>query len=495
MTVYTGPNGEYITQSLWNWLISELDNALSTSTYGRNSDGTFGENGGFGSGGENSFGTRGGFSGEGYEEYVDSLPATGVSSDGGLIIEVPYSGFTLNTRWCNCDGDTHRNSLLPTNSNQQTYVSYSEVGNCITHSLTSSGNSYLNNRGHAFFVARATFAKISFSPSIFGSYSVVSPKKCLINSSYVDVVCDTGSSWVLSSSGTYNRDFNIVEDFNLPSPATSVAVTFEPCRLKVIPSSSSDSVDVTSSDSHDTYNTNTRTGSITGDYGIIGDNNTVTVYEDTTIVNEGDKILTIPGAGDGGGNLVIPFTGWSYDYNDRSYELDLSSNEYTGAKVTFDDAKLQIDLSYTDSSTGDTITNTYDIKYVIETTVQETPTPTETPVVTPTPTPVVTDTPTPTTTVQPTATPSTETEPDGSIHVIVENPYPVYPAEGLEVPEGWIGLRDKLLGFFRELPEMFGQLIDFLRSGFDYIPSDIITLITFAIAMAVLVGLFKMFWR
>lgn len=432
------------------------------------------------------------------QNYVDSLPASSIDSTGGIIWQPVQSDVTGLTYYLVANLAYNGSNFTGTYQDSASFSgSLISVSRSNPFRRSSSNTPKYGLYSLGLIAPYSGYYSVLESPLMSG---VVSGSSDETSYSSYSVDCsfpsflvgqyNSGSEFSVRSSSSQNLTYSI------DASDTSWIVSGVTCYLptfSIVPSSGS--YDVISSDSHDTYNTNTRTGSITGDYGIIGDNNIVTVYEDTTIVNEGDKILTIPGAGDGGGNLVIPFTGWSYDYNDRSYDLTFSNDEYTGAKVTFDDAKLQIDLSYTDSSTGDTVTNTYDIKYVIETTVQETPTPTETPVVTPTPTPVVTETPTPTTTVQPTTTPSTETDSDGTIHVVVENPYPVYPAEGLEVPEGWIELRDRLLGFFRELPEMFGQLTDFLRSAFDFIPSEIITLISFAIAMAVLVGLFKMFWR
>lgn len=69
------------------------------------------------------------------------------------------------------------------------------------------------------------------------------------------------------------------------------------------------------------------------------------------------------------------------------------------------------------------------------------------------------------------------------------------PGEELTVPSGWTRFRNRLLAFFKELPELFGDLIEFLKAGWAYIPEPIIFLIEFGVAMAVLVGLFKMFWR
>lgn len=102
-----------------------------------------------------------------------------------------------------------------------------------------------------------------------------------------------------------------------------------------------------------TYNTNTRTGSITGDYGVIGDNNQVTVIENQTIVNEAEGKYTNPATG-----RTLDVGGWTYDYGDRSYTLDLGSDNE--AKVVFGDESVEI------TENIDNSTNTYNIYYIIE---------------------------------------------------------------------------------------------------------------------------------
>lgn len=63
------------------------------------------------------------------------------------------------------------------------------------------------------------------------------------------------------------------------------------------------------------------------------------------------------------------------------------------------------------------------------------------------------------------------------------------------LPSGWDELRNTLIGFFTELPETISDVLEFMSGTFSYIPAPIISMITFGVAMAVLVGLFKLFFR
>lgn len=73
-------------------------------------------------------------------------------------------------------------------------------------------------------------------------------------------------------------------------------------------------------------------------------------------------------------------------------------------------------------------------------------------------------------------------------------PVPDEPVE-YELPSGWDSFRDTLLSFFTTLPEIFSDFTSFLAAAFSYIPPDILHLVEFGVAMAVLVGLFKLFFR
>ncbi|MGN8969826.1 hypothetical protein [Intestinimonas sp. HCP28S3_D6] len=111
------------------------------------------------------------------------------------------------------------------------------------------------------------------------------------------------------------------------------------------------------------YTINSRPTSITGDYGIIGDNGQITKVDTTTIVNETNNTYTNPSTG-----TTSTITDWTYDYSDRSYELTLEGGDTV--TVTYGDENVTI-------QEGDTVYNVY---YIVESTgedpgVQPTPTP------------------------------------------------------------------------------------------------------------------------
>lgn len=114
------------------------------------------------------------------------------------------------------------------------------------------------------------------------------------------------------------------------------------------------------------YNINSRPTSITGDYGIIGDNGQITKVETTNIVNETNNTYTNPATGE-----TNTITDWSYNYSDRSYTLTLEGG--TTTTVTYGDENVTIvENTVTE---GDTITNSYTVYYLIDASGSEKPGP------------------------------------------------------------------------------------------------------------------------
>ena len=110
--------------------------------------------------------------------------------------------------------------------------------------------------------------------------------------------------------------------------------------------------------SGDTYNTTTRPTSITGgNYGVVGDNNQITVVEDNSpIVDETNNTYYNVTTGE---KKVIQ--DWSYDYGDRSYDLTLDSGDKV--TVTYGDEQITIVENNT----------TYNVYYIVDGTGTETP--------------------------------------------------------------------------------------------------------------------------
>lgn len=100
---------------------------------------------------------------------------------------------------------------------------------------------------------------------------------------------------------------------------------------------------------------NSRPASITGDYGIIGDDGTIIKYDSTKIVDETNSLVWNPVT-----DNSVNFTEWSYDYSDRSYNLTLEDG--STMKVVYGDENVTIvegDMIYNvyymlpDSGSGD----------------------------------------------------------------------------------------------------------------------------------------------
>ena len=95
----------------------------------------------------------------------------------------------------------------------------------------------------------------------------------------------------------------------------------------------------------DTYSSTTRPTSITGNYGIIGDDGKLIQVTGNTIVNETNNTYYNPATGQ-----TVPITNWSYDYTDRSYTV--TTEEGDSYTITYGDENVTI-------NEGDTVYNIY----------------------------------------------------------------------------------------------------------------------------------------
>ena len=98
-----------------------------------------------------------------------------------------------------------------------------------------------------------------------------------------------------------------------------------------------------------TYNINSRPASISGDYGIIGDNGTIIKSDTQYIINETNNTYTNPATG-----TTETITNWTYDYSDRSYNVITESGDTI--TIIYGDENITI-------NEGDTV---YNIYYVTE---------------------------------------------------------------------------------------------------------------------------------
>ena len=95
----------------------------------------------------------------------------------------------------------------------------------------------------------------------------------------------------------------------------------------------------------DSYSSTTRPTSITGNYGIIGDDGKLVQVTGNIIVNETSNTYYNPATGE-----TTPITNWSYDYSDRSYTVTKEDGDTT--TITYGDENVTI-------TEGDTVYNIY----------------------------------------------------------------------------------------------------------------------------------------
>lgn len=88
-----------------------------------------------------------------------------------------------------------------------------------------------------------------------------------------------------------------------------------------------------------------RPGSITGDYGVIGDNNTITNIGSQVIINESDLTYTNPATGE-----THTIESWQYAYGSRKYTI--VTGDGNTVTVTYGDENITI-------NEGDTVYNIY----------------------------------------------------------------------------------------------------------------------------------------
>lgn len=102
------------------------------------------------------------------------------------------------------------------------------------------------------------------------------------------------------------------------------------------------------------YGINSRPTSITGDYGIIGDNGSIIKVDGNMIVDESSSTVYNPVT-----NTTLNYTDYAYDYSVRSYNLTLEDG--STMKVTYGDENVTI-------NEGDTV---YNIYYIVPEADQE----------------------------------------------------------------------------------------------------------------------------
>lgn len=286
-----------------------------------------------------------------YTSYVSDLPATAVSSEGYLYwvpdIEVGWA-YSYNAYYYFYDStSTHANANFQTID-----FSVLSVYNPTHLTLT------YNRSGNAFSGYVHIYYDISDVCPVAGYYSVYSSAR--YSGYYLDAKAKrydlAYSTDAYPSTGTYYAGGNsfkqrvtysgaanfVFADITAPAPVV---------RIKPL----SGLIDTTTDT---TYNVDSRVGSISGDYGIIGDNGQITKVDSKTIVNETNKTVYNPVT-----NTTTNITDWTYDYSDRSYTV--TTDNSTTQTITYGNEYVTI-------KEGDTV---YNIYYITNSSGTETPDP------------------------------------------------------------------------------------------------------------------------
>ena len=262
-----------------------------------------------------------------YDDYVETLPATGYTSTGGLIWYPTWKDWWFDDRTALCSFfENVTPDPLSRSCNGSLKLSWSSVSLRVDLKIPFNGL-YRTYEGFRY------------------DYRYVDNNGQIVSK----VTVEQGPfEWKRQSAG------NLFSSTNLTVSAVSSAYisgTFTLPAFEAVPD--------TVVDKDTTYSTTTRPTSITGgNYGIVGDNGQITKVEDnSTIINETNNTFYNPATG-----TTVPIVNWSYDYSDRSYKVTLESGDT--ATVTYGDENITI--SQITTTEGDTITNNYTIYYLVD---------------------------------------------------------------------------------------------------------------------------------
>ena len=290
-----------------------------------------------------------------YDSYVSELPATGVTSSGDLL----YNPFDyLNTTLVDIDnGDKD----IPLSDLPTTYSDSSEAECVRVFSFVSGLYPYINVvcTQPGYYVPFYTGLTISSVVPVSGVYSLSVSGRIVYDVTnsdgstvHFDSAIDSSPyntySYLKGSGSFYSG--NAFTDIILIASNIGNKYFIDCVHINV--RYYSPIYEITPFDSSivtNNYNIDSRPTSITGDYGIIGDNGQITKVENTTIVNETNNTYTNPSTG-----TTSTITDWTYDYSDRSYNVTLESGDTV--TVTYGDENVTI-------QEGDTVYNVY---YIIE---------------------------------------------------------------------------------------------------------------------------------
>ena len=217
----------------------------------------------------------------------------------------------------------------------------------------------------------------------------------------------------------------------VPSSDNPTAINYAPLNL-VVKIFPSSALDVASDD---TFGIDTRPGTITGKYLVQNGD----AYEDssTTIINEDDNSIYNPVT-----NTTTNYDSWSYDYSTRTYTMTDNTNNSVST-VTYGDENITINEGG----------NTYNVYYgtVINNNGGD------------------------------------DSGNGGNNGGGTDIDFPSN--TGIDT------LGERLKVYFQRLPEMMGDINNFLSDAFPYIPQDLLYLIEFSLTISLFMAIIKMIRR
>lgn len=391
-----------------------------------------------------------------YHDYISDLPVSGLNSSGDLLFHVTWDDLDFSDNsyhsFSYWGGDVIDLRTIPTTSFVSTDA-YDRYFVLRSDGLSTEIVSGIGNYGKFQFQFGIKFP-------VVGTYTPLDSVTCLgeyqgVYRTYTYSSLNSTSSFAVMDSSPVNVVFVAGNWSGRDGIGLPYTITFPVYKIH-IPGSTLSLVSGMTYNDKTIYNVDSRPTSISGDLAYYNTNGDLMVAPSSTVVNETDNSVYNPVT-----NTSYDMSSWDYDYSTRTYNVNYQT---------------------TDASTGDVIDNSMSITYGDENIS-------------------IVDGGTTYTVYYVTNyngsggdggsggnggsdTPAPTAAPSGSV--------PIYDHD---LPAGRSSFGQKLLAFFRDLPDLFADMTEFLKTGWEYIPDEITYFIEFGVAMAVLVGIFKLFFR
>lgn len=283
-----------------------------------------------------------------YDDHVAGMPATNYTSAGTLLITAEHN-------YCYLVGGSSYYYVCPH------YISFSgSVSSYYTNCTVNCDGSFvlLPNSGSSSFSSLAPVFQYIVKCPVSGSYSRVKSKMCDVTEIYYNGNISNSSQYWSASSATF---YSAGSSFGLSSSLYSSTYShshikasgqYYPPKYSVIPTDTTVTNHYVNA-SRPTYNITYNLATVTqsGDYTVINN-----VYENQTIINEGDNIFIDPDTGD-----QYEIDNWEYDYTTRTYYCTLADGSLL--EVTLGDTYVTVNLNgeleyyyYATPSEGDGVT-------------------------------------------------------------------------------------------------------------------------------------------